>query len=421
MITFRGVTVGIPSGNCAPGRQDGGNLWVVWATGELRIDQASYNLCFVPGGTLSFTPKNIGCLLGAYIAPGEQGGPSSVIVKTTDNVHSSVRLGFEREVDEDAFMQLAHTVEAKRANLDPRRSSVGSPQADWANGLDPCFEQLSEVIRTRCGGALPLIYGGAELYGADPHGNTGSEVLLGRGAVVLLDPPDTAPASCTYDLLFYDETQLQATLRVPIGPKLKLSPQAEADTQRRLSVPRASIGGRMSMGGPSVAACFDFTYEDVKVSALTFDRDLEARSFVRDLSVRLCLARAGLRANREIHNVGNLRGQLHMMRRYSLLARAWRWTLGIAAFAIGLMCLQASVLYFNDDRALNDVVVEVLGNAAVAVELFSGSARNIGTAVCQVFEGGRTFPASAVDACARIPFAEEAQTCIRELSARGNL
>merc|ERR1719387_3031085 len=100
MIGYHGVTVGIPAGGPAACAQDALNAnWVMWSTGELRIDPASYNLCFIPAGTQSFTPKPLGCLLGAYVLQGE---PGNIIANTNDVIHSCVRLNFERRTDEDA-------------------------------------------------------------------------------------------------------------------------------------------------------------------------------------------------------------------------------------------------------------------------------------------------------------------------------
>jgi len=293
-------------------------------------------------------------------------------------------------------------------------------------GMDPNAEQLADVIRERCAGSWPLIYGGAELYGTIPGSSDGAEVQLGRGAIVLLDPPEMPGGQWagTYDLLFYDENSGEPTLRVPVGPKLTLSPQSEAESHpgRFSCAPRASMARRMTMG-PSLGAmsCFDFAVEGVGVTALTFDRDVEAQSFVRDLSVRLRLTRASLKASRGVHSVFDLKGQLLTMKRNSLAARMWRWTVGLVVFALAVMLFQACVLYFNDDRAITDVAAEVLGNAMATAEVLGGTARFMGAAVCHGFEGGRMLPAAAVDACAEMPHASDALACIQGLSARTHL
>jgi len=416
MLNFQGVTICIPAGG--PTSCDGlSATWVTWSTGELRVDPGSYSLCFVPSA--AFTPKPLGCLLAASVLQSDAGGATHIIAKTSDGIHPIVRLTFERRVDEEGFMKLARAVEAKRCVAQPRRSSImGSP----CERIDPSSDQLADVIRERCAGCWPIIYAGAELYGQDPCGNNGAEVLLGRGAIVLLDPPEMPGGEWagTYDLLFYDETSGQPTLRVPVGPKLKLSPQPEAETHSsRLSgVSRPSMAKRMSMG-PSVAACFDFTVEGVPVSALTFDREVEAQSFVRDLSVRLRLTRVSLKAHREMKSVGSLKGQLFALRRSSLAARAWRWLIGLAMVTIAMMVFHMCVIYFNDDRALIDVASEVLGNTVAVADALGVAVRDLSTTACQAIEGGRTLPASAVEACAGMPFVEDAHACIRALSTRG--
>lgn len=52
--------------------------------------------------------------------------------------------------------------------------------------------RLESNLRLSLADRWPLIFTGAELYGPDPSGEVSSEVLLGRGAVVLLDPPENA-------------------------------------------------------------------------------------------------------------------------------------------------------------------------------------------------------------------------------------
>merc|ERR1719247_942279 len=171
------------------------------------------------------------------------------------------------------------------------------------------------------------------------------------------------------------------------------------------------------MGCP-VAACFDFAVQGCAVTALTFDRDMEAQCFVRDLSVRLRLARTSLKTVREMNSVGILRGQIFTMRRNSLTACAGRWILGFMVCVVALMLFHGGSLYFNEDRALSEVVAQVIGDTAAAFEVLTGTTKMLGSAVCLAADRGRTVPAAAVEACAAMYGAMDAQTCIQELSSR---
>jgi len=414
MFSYCGVTLGFPAGNRAAGAQDGlGASWVVWSTGELRVDSSCYSICFVHDGKTNIAPQPLGCLMGASLVQ-EVGGPPSVVAKTNDMLHSILRLSFGKSEDVEHFMAVARNVEAKRS-AHSRRSSC-RPQADCA---EASMEQLADVIRERCAGTAPIIFGGAELYGQEPGSANGAEVLLGRGAMALVDPPETAGGEWagTYDLIFYDENTGEPTLRVPVGPRMRLSPQVEEAHPGRLSAPsRVSMARRQSMDAP-IGACFDFTYEGVGVSALTFDRDIDAQAFVRDLSVRLRLTRTSMKASREIESVGSLQGQLCTMQRNSLAARAWRWTSGLVVAICVVMFLHGCKLYFNEDHALLDVAAQVLHDTAAAAAVFVGTAQSFGTTACQAIEGGRTVPAEAVDSCAAL-HAPDALACIQALGAR---
>lgn len=421
MQCFQGVTVGFPAGGRAPCAPEGlGATWVAWSTGELRIDPASYSLCFVPSGAAGFVPKPLGCLLGASATPGEPGGPSTIVARTNDLIHGLVRLGFEGHADEEGFMKLARSAEAKRAVA--RRSSRGlcGPAADFADGS----EQLAEIIMDRCAGAFPLIYGGAELYGPDPCGDGGGEVLLGRGAVVLLDPLEIPGGDWTgtYDLLFYDETSGEPTLRVPVCPRMKLSQQSDADSHPgRLSAPpRASMARRLSsrpsVAGPSVAACFDFTVQGVNVSALTFDREDEANAFVRDVSVRLRLTRASLKAVHNMHSVGDLQGQLFNLRSQGIFAFARRWAQRLFVVVLVYMLFYGCILYFNEERPLGDVAVQVLGDTLLYAGFFGAGVKNVGSDMCQFVMGARTGPdMAALESCASMAHPIDAQACMLQL------
>jgi hypothetical protein len=285
------------------------------------------------------------------------------------------------------------------------------------------MEDLAETIRERCAGAWPIIYGGAELYGSPPNGDVDTEVLLARGAIALLDPLEQPGAELAgpYELLFYDENDCEPKLRVPIGPNIDLCPQSEVEAHPgRLSAPRQSMANRMSMGA-SVAACFDFAVQGCRLSALTFDRDVDAQGFVRDFSVRLRLAKASLKTVREKHSNGHLQGQIFTMRQNSLTARAGRIIFASLMCILGLMVFHGCSIFFNEDKTILEVVARVLGDTAAAVEVLTGAAQNLGNFMCHSADNVRTVSAAAVETCANMYSAAEAHSCIQDLSGRAHV
>eukprot|EP00427_Karlodinium_veneficum_P002690 CAMPEP_0169168300 /NCGR_PEP_ID=MMETSP1015-20121227/60925_1 /TAXON_ID=342587 /ORGANISM="Karlodinium micrum, Strain CCMP2283" /LENGTH=194 /DNA_ID=CAMNT_0009241055 /DNA_START=20 /DNA_END=605 /DNA_ORIENTATION=+ len=165
MQSFQNVAVGFPAGR-APTSEDGhGTNWVIGP-----------QLC---------PAKPIGCLLGANELREE---PGQVIARTSDAIHGFVRFGFKSHDDLGKFLALASQAEAKTTSRKRLRTSLASPQRQRANDNNSTDALIDRIYDHCTGQALPLIYPGAELYGGDPCGDGGNEVLLGRGAVVLSDP-----------------------------------------------------------------------------------------------------------------------------------------------------------------------------------------------------------------------------------------
>jgi len=119
---FTDVTIGFPQGGGRPGMTEStspSTTWVIWTTGELRLDSASFALFFTPAKSArgSLAAKPLGCLLKADpMAPSHPGDSDSFVVTTNDPVHCVMRLGFARRGDEDAFMALAQAAEAAGAS-----------------------------------------------------------------------------------------------------------------------------------------------------------------------------------------------------------------------------------------------------------------------------------------------------------------
>jgi hypothetical protein len=180
------------------------------------------------------------------------------------------------------------------------------------------------------------------------------------------------------------------------------------------------MGGRLS-SGPAVSAAFDFAVQGVRVSALSFDMDEEAYGFVRDLTVRLRLTRASLKAARGLTSLSELKEQLFDLRRNGLLPTLMRWAIWLSMAVLCVTLLHGIVLYFNDDRPLLDITGEVLHNTVMIAENLGGLARNFGVAACEVVQGGRSVSSAALHECAAMTYAQDAKACLVDLSTRVHL
>jgi len=157
------------------------------------------------------------------------------------------------------------------------------------------------------------VLGGAELYGPDPGGQAGSEVLLGRGALLILDTCDGKTVG-TYEMNFYsvEEGPNKIVCRMPIGPKTSLkrsAPDGEPD-------------------GPAVS--FDITDAGV-TRVLTFDRAELGDAFERDFSIRQRLMLMSLKVSSKQRTVDSARGALAALQDQSVQKKLVRLA---SAFAI---------------------------------------------------------------------------------------
>lgn len=412
MQSFQNVAVGFPAGR-APTSEDGhGTNWVTWATGELRVDPGSFGIFVVPQKPQLCSAKPIGCLLGANELREE---PGQVIARTSDAIHGFVRFGFKSHDDLGQFLALASQAEAKTTSRKRLRTSLASPQRQRANDNNSTDALVDRIYDHCTGQALPLIYPGAELYGADPCGDGGNEVLLGRGAVVLSDPLENPGGRMeTYDFLFYDETLGQPVFRAPVGPNMKLMLQPPEPHSGRLSVVqrRSSVGARMSLGSSGTTA-FDFSVQGINVSALAFDRDDVANSFVRDFTVRMRLTKASLKAARGVNILEELREQIFDIKRHGLVPTVFRWAFRLIILVLCCMLFRGGYVYFNEEKPLAAVAGEVLSDTVGRVEMLRDTAQSL---ACQAFEGKRTALAAAVEDCAARSYAPDTRACVVELA-----
>eukprot|EP00928_Gymnodinium_smaydae_P069863 TRINITY_DN5364_c0_g3_i1.p1 TRINITY_DN5364_c0_g3~~TRINITY_DN5364_c0_g3_i1.p1 ORF type:complete len:454 (-),score=77.23 TRINITY_DN5364_c0_g3_i1:51-1334(-) len=408
MRCFPNVAMGLPSGGTGMRARDDwqGASWVFWSTGDLRIDPASLSIVFTPAGGNGLASKPLGCLTGAAVVVAEDGSSRSFVVTTNDAVHGLFRCNFQYHSDEDGFLQLAQAAEAassarRATNMNGRRSSV------MASSCREEMEHLVSTITEQHNGNAPIIFGGAELYGSDPYGDEGSEVLLGRGAVALLDPPAESGTVGTYELLFYEDGCPEPMFHVPIGPRMRLAEQSidggGALTSRRQSLARRATMARASMARPGVAAAFDLVLPGQSARALTFDTEADAAGFRRDFGVRQRLVALSLRTSRAATALDNLHEEFLQLQASGLFATLWRWSFQAILLLFVLVLVHAALLFYSDPyRGLQSALYEALGEARAWVGAIFSAGSAVGAGVCQLVT--RTAPLGQVERCAALPY-----------------
>lgn len=414
---FADVTIGFPAGAAARAKDDwhqSSTNWVIWSTGELRFDAVSSALFFTPASNTRshVTSKPLGCLLKAVpmssTAPGEA---QTYVVTTNDPVHSLVRMGFRSIADEQTFCALAKAAEAKCGNSffdGGRRSSVG--RASMASAEGPQDELTAHIRQNHPDKWLAPVYSACELYGPDPRGDPGCEVLLGRGAVALLDPQDSRVVG-TYELVFYDEGYPDALMRVPIGPRTRLTPQAQSEQMGRLSVASRRISSRPIGAGVT----YDFSAQGTDLYAFSFDDETTAASFARDLTVRQRLAALSLKASRGQQAMMGLQGEISSLQTggfFAFLRQIFTRVLILVTF---LILLHGVTLYLAEpDKPIPDIAQSALSDALTVSSWLLSMARDASATVCHSL--ARSVAVADLERCTVLSSAE-AKDCVIGLMA----
>lgn len=280
---------------------------------------------------------------------------------------------------------------------------------------------MSEVFRAqiceRHPGTCPLIFGCVDLCGPDPNGDEGSEVLWGRGAVVVLDPPPESVRVGSYELLFYDENYAAPMVRLLIGPRLKLEPQREVgylDGRASTAPRRFSSDGRRTTLAGGIPTSFNMVVPGSPLYGLTFDSELDATSFMRDLSVRQRLVALSLKTSRGWRTVEELQDELSEMRRQGLIATTWRLVYqGVLLLVISWLVYVCALYSQTYEQPLVDVAITALGDASSAASALLAWVADIGTATCGFIANAT--PTVDVHRCALLPEASEVADCTRAL------
>lgn len=415
---FADVTIGFPAGGAARAKDDwhqSSTNWVIWSTGELRFDAVSSALFFTPASNSrsNVTSKPLGCLLKAVpmsaTTPGEA---ETYVVTTNDPVHSLIRMGFRSVADEQTFCALATAAEAKCGSSffdGARRSSVG--RSSMASAEGPQDELTMHIRQHHPDKWLAPVYSGCELYGPDPRGDPGCEVLLGRGAVALLDPQDSKVVG-TYELVFYDEGYPDALMRVAIGPRTRLTPQNQSDQMGRLSVASRRISSRPIGAGVT----YDFSAQGTDLYAFSFDDETTAASFARDLTVRQRLAALSLKASRGRQAMMGLQGEISSLQGSGFFAFLRRLFAQVLVLVFLLTLLHGMTLYLAEpDKPIPDIAQATLSDALVVASWLSAMARDASATLCHSL--GRSVAVADLERCTVLLSSAEAKDCVIGLMA----
>eukprot|EP00421_Protoceratium_reticulatum_P044108 CAMPEP_0168432752 /NCGR_PEP_ID=MMETSP0228-20121227/39046_1 /TAXON_ID=133427 /ORGANISM="Protoceratium reticulatum, Strain CCCM 535 (=CCMP 1889)" /LENGTH=469 /DNA_ID=CAMNT_0008446875 /DNA_START=90 /DNA_END=1498 /DNA_ORIENTATION=+ len=403
MRCFKGVAVGFPAGASAYHTKDNWQkaTWVLWSTGELRIDTSSFGLIFSPSGGGRLAAKPLGCLTGAAPVAAETGGPNMFVATTNDPVHGLVRLSFQSGADEQAFAALAQAAEIASSGLRAggRRSScLGRRSSVVGRPRDDSVDAVAALVSEQHPGCWPLVLGCCELCGPDPHGEGGSEVLLGQGAVVLLDPQDASRVG-SYEFLFYDEGSAEPALRLPIGPRTRVARQRDEASGRSSLARRASFAG-------SDGRAVDVTVPGAPGWTIVFDSHADAAGFERDFSVRQRLVAISLKPP-----AAELQGELSELRQRGALAALRRLLLQALVLLAVAFAAYACLLHADEpERPVLETAAVAFRDASAAAAVLGERVVEAGAAACSALT--RAVPAAALERCTALPDAAEARSCV---------
>lgn len=243
--------------------------WVQWTTGELNVDGESLLLVFKPETKgAAVKPKPLGVLIRASAVVTDRDG-RTLAIATSDSLHNLYRLTFTSAADCQTFADLAELAESRFVSTPDATSGAG---ANTASAVQAAL--LESSIKGAFADKCPLVQTGVELYGPDPRNAEGGEVLLGRGAAVLLDPVGIKIPAGAYELFFVDEDEgVKRPIHLDIGPKMQVRAQKPEDEDE---------------GGP--AAMLLLCSPTETSYTLAFDTASSAGDFERDLRLRMrCL------------------------------------------------------------------------------------------------------------------------------------
>mmetsp|Transcript_27069 Transcript_27069/g.49229 ORF Transcript_27069/g.49229 Transcript_27069/m.49229 type:complete len:396 (+) Transcript_27069:106-1293(+) len=389
---FNGVAVGLPSkvSGCEAEEEWQEVDWVTWSIGDVSVDTESFLLVFKPLDTTgSVKSKALGNLIGASptaVAESED-SQLTLVVTTSDALHRLYRFTFSSAQSAGEFAKLAVTAaaaEARKAAQSPHEANAGTASAAR-------LAQLAAAIEEKLEGRWPLVFTGVELYGPAPGsssaGSAGSaasssEVLLGRGACVLLDPPeDQSGRVGSYEFLFFedDEGAREPVKSLQISPGMALKRQQADDED-----------------GPAVT----FELRNASVPGLpvfnvAFDAANTGNAFARDFRVRQRVMELSLKTVKHARAVGEARGELEELKRSGCCATMSRLLVLLSMLIMVGISARVGMLYSSQpgtslDQHLQAVLMEFFN----AGRLLQNAALRAASQACEVLEARR--PAGAL-------------------------
>eukprot|EP00931_Biecheleriopsis_adriatica_P122652 TRINITY_DN9765_c0_g2_i1.p1 TRINITY_DN9765_c0_g2~~TRINITY_DN9765_c0_g2_i1.p1 ORF type:complete len:404 (+),score=88.20 TRINITY_DN9765_c0_g2_i1:94-1305(+) len=366
--------------------------WTTWTSGTVMLDPKSYLLVFNPSAAGSVKSKPLGNLqkAAAVEALGEE--TKTYIVTTSESLHRMYRFTFSTARQAAEFAEVAKQAEAAH------EAAARLPDSG-ASGVGETGARLASDIKQQHRAHMPLVFTGATLLGQDPGGASGSEVLLGAGAVALVDPPQDTKSIGNYELWFFSEEEgvSKPQNRFTLAPKMKLDRQANE-------------------GEGEDAVSLTLNIPGMPVHTICFEDSDTAQSFSRDFGVRQRLMDVSLMTAKKQARAENLRGEIEDMRKHSFVARlvhCFRMLMLIAFLAV---IARACFLYVQDavKKDPREYVNIVSSEAQQVLKMCQASTKAIALQASHLLLG--TVDGEEVRRCSKLSEVLDIRNCIDMLT-----
>lgn len=397
-MNFKDVSISIPTKvRGAEAEEEWQEIdWTTWTSGSLEVDADSFLLTFKPSQGGAVKAKPLGGLIRATAVDGDEEA-KTLIATTTESCHRSLRLTFPTAEDATRFGQVAQRAEAAHEASMKLRGTHGVSDALETNAA------LERDIRSKLAGKWPIVFAGAELYCPDPNGPGTNEVLLGRGAAVLLDPPEDSRTVGNYELVFYgeDEGTDRPLKKIAIGPRMMLKRQANDDDDE---------------DGP--AATFLLTGQSIPQHTICFEETEVACKFARDFRVRCKLLDISLKTVKGQQSAESLREEIAGMKHRSLAARLVRAFRSFMLLLMLLVIARAVMLYSQDakKRHPREYLQEVSKDFRRVAQLSLTGLQSAGAQACEVAVG--SVSTESIRLCSEESKVSDMRRCLNSLIAR---